>query len=156
MSNPFIFGDKELIAKLQNLRKSELKKAIRKATREVCKKIQGKAKSAMPTVTGNSKRQLRVRSLKRSRKYTGTRVTIGEDNGKFYWSFVEWGHRVGKRTGSNAHRRGAANRGVNAERRFIPGRWILKQVADSNADAALHECIDLIGAEVMKAMTKGA
>ena len=67
--------------KLNKLTGPLQKKAIRKASRKPLKPLQQEAKSDAKKhkVTGNYFRGIKVRSMKRSRSRTGTRVTVAGD-----------------------------------------------------------------------------
>ena len=87
-----IQGDKELIRKLQGLKKTKLKAALRKASRAGCKIVQPVAKSMAPVRTGKMASVVKVRALKRSKKWTGCNVRVqGGDDGAFYSGFVMLG-----------------------------------------------------------------
>lgn len=86
-----VTGDKELLDKLGKLRKTQVAKAIRKGSRAGSKIVQAKAKENVPVVSGALKREIKVRALKRSRRWTGTQVTMRVAGGVPYGSFVDLG-----------------------------------------------------------------
>jgi HK97 gp10 family phage protein len=69
-------GVPELQAKLQRLKKSTAKKAVRKGSRAGCKDIQKVAKEEAPVVSGVIRKNIKVRAMKRSRKRVGCVVEI--------------------------------------------------------------------------------
>jgi HK97 gp10 family phage protein len=82
-----ITGVEELVAKLQTLKKSKAKAAIRKGTRDGAKIIQSVAKRLAPSKTGQLQSKIKVRSLPRSRVWTGTQVELQ----LYYGAFTELG-----------------------------------------------------------------
>lgn len=95
-------GDRVLAAKLRGLTDSQSKKAILGACREAIKVIQAEARTLAPKRTGALRRSIKVRSIARSRKRIGVRVTTSAtDNlysGKtFYAAFQEFGWKTGSR-----------------------------------------------------------
>jgi len=89
-----VTGDKELIAKLQTLRRAKLRAAVRKGSRRAAKIVQAEAKQLAPARTGALARAIRVRSIPRSRKWTGTQATFKVEGGVYYGGFVEAGHKL--------------------------------------------------------------
>jgi HK97 gp10 family phage protein len=85
----YIKGADELIAKLQALKKTKAKAAIRKACRAGAKTIQAAAKALAPEHTGHLEAQIKVRAIERSRVAVGARVTLQMP----YGSFVELGSK---------------------------------------------------------------
>jgi HK97 gp10 family phage protein len=85
-------GDRELLAKLGKLKKTQARKAIRKGSRAGSKVIQAQARENAPVKSGALKKEVKVRALKRSRKWTGTQVTTKVEGGPtYYGGFVEFG-----------------------------------------------------------------
>ena len=114
-----ITGDKALMAKLQKLKKTQAKAAIRKGSRAGSKVIQSAAKGNAPVITGALKASIKVRALPRSRRWTGTQVTTRVEGGVPYASFVELGtHRMKAR---NYIKRAVEQNGANAGRVFVDG-----------------------------------
>jgi len=146
-----LLGDKELIAKFQALKKSVGKAALRKGTRAGCKIVLAYAKAQVRVKTGATRANLKVRAMPRSRKWFGTRVSVGGTKAyagkQFYYSFVELGHRIGKRQSKS-------DKAVNGtvERRSIPGTFKLMDAAKAAAPSALAEAIRVTAQEIDKAM----
>jgi HK97 gp10 family phage protein len=69
-----IIGDKEISRKLKELSRKDRKKAIRIGSRKGAKVVQKKAKKNVPKDTGELRKSIKVRSLKRSRRWTGAKV----------------------------------------------------------------------------------
>jgi len=91
-----ITGVEALIAKLQTLKKTKSKAALRKGARAGAKIIATAAKRLAPRRTGNLARGIKVKALKRSRVWTGVAIElkakdIGKDIDTFYAPFVELG-----------------------------------------------------------------
>lgn len=85
-----VTGDKELIAKLQAVKTTKAKAAIRKGSRAGSKLVLAEAKTLVPVKTGALKQAMKVRALPRSRKWTGTQITMKAED-VFYGAFVELG-----------------------------------------------------------------
>ena len=104
-----ITGFIELDKKLAGMEKKLRRKYLAKATREVSKMTKTLAQSYAPHDTGALERDIRVRSLKRSRKFklfVGATVRVGERmfvGDQFYGGFLEFGTKV-RTTKSGANR----------------------------------------------------
>lgn len=102
-----ISGDKELIRSLRALPKLVARRCLRQAMRPAMKIVQSDAKNNAPVDTGLTKKAIKVRAIKRSSKFIGIDVTLGEGDYKgksFYGAFVEYGtnerfHKSGKSIG---------------------------------------------------------
>jgi len=124
-------GDKELIGKLDSLKRTDAKAAIRKGTREGAKIVQAKAKELVPVRTGTLKRNIKVRALPRSRKWVGTMVkTTFANSEAFYGQFVEYGTRK------------------------MAARHFLKKAVNEQGDTALRRAADIIRVEVETRLAK--
>lgn len=88
-------GDKELIAAMNALTPALEKKVLRTALRAGGKPILAQAKSNAPFKTGQTRRALKLRAMKRSRKNrVGVIVQTKDGDYKgdqFYASFIEYG-----------------------------------------------------------------
>lgn len=71
-----LFGDKQLIKKLERLAAKDIAKAVRTGSRSGIKLIQKETKKTAPKDSGNLRKKIKVRSLKRSKKRTGSRLII--------------------------------------------------------------------------------
>ena len=99
-----ITGDKELINSLKKLPKLVARKCLRQAMRPAMKLVQTAAKNNAPVKTGLTQKAIKVRALRRSTKFIGIDVQIGEGDYKgktFYGAFLEYGtkerfHKAGK------------------------------------------------------------
>lgn len=127
-------GDKALAAKLRELSKSEMKKALQDGAKKSLEPIRKLSQSIAPKKTGTLRRAHRIRVLKRSRKRIGARVTIQANDpafvrrGRAYGPQVELGTKRGtKRILPVDYMRKAAK-----ERRFIViasfGGWVRKMI----------------------------
>lgn len=125
-------GDKKVNRMLREISGTQGKSVIRKAARAGIKVVLPAAKRYAPSRTGLLRRNIKVRTLRRSRTRVGARITIGAESfqGKtFYGAFQEWGWRVGKRQG--------LTKAALATRPKVPGKFFLKRAADSKRNSAL-------------------
>ena len=91
-----VTGDKRLNRKLQRLKATDAKKAVRESARIALKDIAFAARQNAPVDSGKLQRSIKVRSLKRSRSKVGARVTTGTQTTDFsgetyYGAFLEYG-----------------------------------------------------------------
>ena len=105
-------GDKKLNRKLAKLAGKDAKKVIRKAIRPALKPIQKQAKQNVRKhrKSGQLEKSIKTRSIKRTRRGIGARVTTGTASTDFsgetyYGAFVEFGHGKPARRGSAGRRR---------------------------------------------------
>lgn len=89
----FFVGAGKLAKKLEQLTNNETKAVIRGGCREALRPIQKQAIATAPKDTGDLKRNIKIRALKRSRKRIGARVTIQSEVKKHRYSFVLLGKR---------------------------------------------------------------
>jgi hypothetical protein len=89
----FFVGAGKLAKKLEDLTTNETKAVIRGGCRDALKPIQRQAKQDAPKDKGGLIREIKIRSLKRSRRRVGARVTIKSHVGKSRYSFVVLGKR---------------------------------------------------------------
>jgi hypothetical protein len=87
----FFVGAGALAKKLEGLTSNETKAVIRGGAREALKPIQRQAQLDAPKETGTLRKNIKIRSLKRSRRRIGARVTIQSRIGKSRYSFVVLG-----------------------------------------------------------------
>jgi|SRR5579871_6537369 len=97
-------GDKELLRKLESLKNKDAKAAIRKGTRAGAKIVQQRAKDKVADKSGTLRSNIKVRAMPRSKKWTGSKVTINNTGPEFYAAFVEFGtnerfNKAGKSSG---------------------------------------------------------
>jgi HK97 gp10 family phage protein len=91
-----ITGVEKLIEKLQTLKKTKSKAALRKGARAGAKIVATAAKRLAPRRTGDLARGIKVKALRRSRVWTGVAIElkakdVGKDVDTFYAPFVELG-----------------------------------------------------------------
>lgn len=94
-SSVTVEGEQRVIAKLKTLPGKIEKKITRTALRKSAKLVQSKAKSLVPVGrTGQLKKQIKVRAMKRKRGRVGIMVRVwgGGFTDAFYASFVQFGH----------------------------------------------------------------
>lgn len=138
-------GGAALRRKLRELADKDVKAVMRKALRAGAKVVLPEARSNAPVLTGKLKRNIRVRSAKRSRRYVGATVTTSEGFFKgddFYTAFQEFGWRKGKR-GPNAWRINKKGKRVRRRSKFqqiafgrVPGKHFMERAARSKGKAA--------------------
>ena len=89
-----ITGDKQIDRALKNIPDKVAKKAFRKSMRPAMKVIQKEAKDNAPVDSGDMKKSIKVKAAKRSRRFMGIDVVIGEEAFKgetWYGNLVEYG-----------------------------------------------------------------
>lgn len=128
------------------------KRVWRKACRAAAKVILPRARANAPKQTGQLRKALRVRALKRSRVYVGARVTVGADKwytgDTFYAAFVEFGHKIGKRPSKNIIKSG------RDKRQEVPGKHYLEKAGEQSASAAVATFVRVAEQE-LKAIPNG-
>jgi len=107
-------GDSELNKRLAMLSGKEAKAVVRKALRPALKPVLQQARGTAPSKTGLLKKNIKIKSIARSRTYIGARVTSGsgkaksgnENSGKaFYGAFLEYGTKPrSNKSGANRGR----------------------------------------------------
>lgn len=147
-----LYGDRELIRKLESFGTRLAKKGLRRATRAGAKVIlpearklaqvwKGSKKKAEP---GLLKRNIKVRAIKRSRRYVGVRVTVDRKlftGEAWYAGPQEFGWKTGKRGSSG--------------RRHVEGKHFLEKAADAKREQAGAMAVSVLRNEIHKAMTSG-
>lgn len=91
-----IKGIEEIVAKLQALGKTGTKKVLRKAMREALRPMLQEVKARLPVVTGEQKKNVKLRALKRSRKSFGYKVELSDPTGEMGAVPTEYGWHAGK------------------------------------------------------------
>jgi HK97 gp10 family phage protein len=124
-----IRGVQELVAKLQGLKKTHAKAAIRKGTRRGAKIVASAVKDAAPVVSGALKASIKVRSLPRSKKSVGTDVKL-DNSTLFYASYAEFGSKHQKAT------------------------HFMEEATKSVAQDALETAVQVIAEEIEKRLTQ--
>lgn len=89
-------GDKKLNRKLKKLANKEAKKVVREAQRPALKPLLQEARDNAPVKSGELKKNIKIRAIKRSRKGFGTKVSSSDGNNlnsgdAFYGAFLELG-----------------------------------------------------------------
>lgn len=125
----WITGVEGLQAKLNLLKKSQAKAAIRKGCRAGAKIVQAKAQELAPVKTGQLRAAIKVRSIPRSKNWTGVSIRVDNSNA-FYFSFIEYGLTTRK----------------------LEGRHFLKDAADQSKDEAISMAIETIKAEIERSL----
>lgn len=124
-----VHGDKQLVARMVKLRKTEKDKIIRKGLRSGSKIIKRETEAGAPVgPTGRFKKSFKVRAMKRRRGRIGIQVQSGEGFFKgetFYGGFVALGHRVGPRR-------------LGDKRKQVPPNRFMQEAADRAAPEAIR------------------
>lgn len=114
-------GAKELADLLRNMDRKLAKKLFRKALREGAKVIQAAAQAKAPVDTGLTRSAIKVRAAKRQKRGRfGVAVQVGEGDYRgetFYASFLEYGHKMGKRSQGLGARSRRESRKLRSEAR---------------------------------------
>jgi HK97 gp10 family phage protein len=122
-----VAGADELIARLRTFKKVKSKKAIRKGSRKGSKIVQAKAKANVPVKSGALQKAIKVRAIKRSRKWAGTTVTTKVAQGPtYYGGFIEYGTK------------------------YIKARHFIKQAFEQSRASAGRAFVDGITEELAK------
>lgn len=107
-ANIEVSGAQDLAKLLRALPAKVAKKILRKALREGAKLIQQEAVARAPVRTGTLRKNIKVRAATRlKRGNIGVQVLAGKGDylgDVFYASFIEFGHRRGKRKGGKVTR----------------------------------------------------
>jgi HK97 gp10 family phage protein len=91
-----IKGIEELTAKLEALGKNGTKKVMRQAMRAAMKPMLDAVKSKIPVETGEMKRNVKLRALKRSRTQFGYKVELADPTGELGAVPIEYGWKTAK------------------------------------------------------------
>ncbi len=95
-------GHQEVQAALARLSGPQAKQVIRQSSREALRPLLTTIKANCPVRSGAMRQSIKIRSLKRSRKFVGATITVGDKEkayvGKqFYASFIVFGWKTGSR-----------------------------------------------------------
>lgn len=95
-------GHQEVQAALARLSGPQAKQVIRQSSREALRPLLTTIKANCPVRSGKMRQSIKIRSLKRSRKFVGATITVGDKEkayvGKqFYASFIVFGWKTGSR-----------------------------------------------------------
>ena len=126
-----IVGAKELQRILKNIPKKVAIKAIKKGSKEGAKIIQRRAKSLAPRKTGQTRKAVKARMMKRSRVRVGAIIIVGAGDYKddeYYASFQEYGWRQGSRK-------------LGTGRKQIQGKHFIRNAANQKKRAAGNICV---------------
>lgn len=148
-------GDKSLADKLNALTDNEAKKAIQDACKEALKPVQKLARTLAPKRTGRLQQAIRIRTLKRSRKRVGARVTLSASDPKFDGvSFYGAAHEF---DGKGNRKQGLLSRFASRVVAFLSkktearkNRRFMKRAFDQRKDVVLA----IYGASVRKMIQK--
>jgi HK97 gp10 family phage protein len=97
-----VTGSEVINERLAKLTNKQAKDAIRKASRTALRPLLERCKSTCPVRNGKMRQSIKIRSITRSRRFVGTRITVGDKDkayvGKqFYASFIVFGWKTGSR-----------------------------------------------------------
>lgn len=140
-------GEKGLIKALSELKKTGQKSAVTRAMRKAAKPIQKAAQQQAPKRTGQLRKSIKVRSMRRSRVRFGIRVVTSPGKnlftGKtFYGAFQEFGWKTGKRGSSN--------------RRPVEGKHFLETAARQTESRVTADFANFLADEIVKIAQKEA
>lgn len=136
-------GGKALERKLKTLPTRVRNKVVRTALREGAKIVQHATKELAPVRTGLLKKSIKVRAAKRKRGRIAINVQMGAGDYKgetFYGAFIEYGHRLGKRT-NGIKRAQKKKQAINDPRPFIEGQHFM-ETAFNNTSATAARTIE--------------
>ena len=136
----FLLGGGELQKKLKDLTTNETKSVIRGGCREALRPIAAQARTNAPRDSGGLARNIKIRSLKRSRRRVGARVTIQSKIAKHRYSFVLLGRKTGTKT--------------SARRAKIAPDNFLKMAATSRARDAISIFNSVVDKHIRKVIGK--
>lgn len=141
-----IRGFDELDRKLKTLDKKVQKKVSRAAVKESMQIVLHAARSAAPVLTGLLVSTLRVVTKSSSRRGTVSAVVRTRDGDykgdTFYASFVEFGHRMGKRVGK------ATKAVLGDTRAAVEPQPFLRPALDENGDRVISKLGSTLGAGI--------
>lgn len=140
-------GEKGLLKALAELKTTGQKSAVKKAMRKAAKPIQKAAQQLAPKRTGQLRRSIKVRAMRRSRVRFGVRVVTSPGKnlftGKtFYGAFQEFGWKTGKR-GSE-------------KRRPVEGKHFLEEAAKQTESRVTADFATFLADEIVKIAQKEA
>lgn len=123
-----IKGLDELQKKLEALGKTGSKKVVRKALREAMKPLYQEIKASIPVETGEQKKAVKLRAIKRSRSKIGVKVELADPDGKLGALPTEYGWKTksGHKIEAQSNIRGAFEKMKNgiadkAEKLIVEG-----------------------------------
>lgn len=128
-----VTGVEDIDRKLADLEGAIAKKIFRKAIREAARPMLQQVKANAPVGSGELKKSIKLRAIKRSRVSFGMRIgtDAGDYQGKQYYApMVELGHKHGKR--------GLPNR------KQIPGRHFIRKAFKDTAQSVKDDALKLI------------
>lgn len=121
-----VTGDERINRALKKISGKEAKSLMRKSMRPALKPVLQEAKSNAPSDTGQLKKNIKIKAMKRSRTHFGVRVSMQIPGQKentqrpFYAAFVELGTKKRKTTSG-------ANRGTVRRQDFMRNAYKTKR-----------------------------
>jgi HK97 gp10 family phage protein len=126
-------GIAEIKKRLDQMDQKLQKKEIRAALREGAKVVRIKMLSEAPVLSGTTRKAVKVRAGKRRKNKISVIVGVGKDwfkGSTFYAAFVEFGHKIGKRSGplrTAQRREKAGGEAAKDSRQQVQGKhWMEK------------------------------
>ena len=135
---------------LLTLPKSIRNKILRQELRKFGKELVSPSKAATPVRSGKLRKSVKVRAQKRTRSSVGVVVGYSEKpftGDTFYGAFLEWGWRIGKRPSRAA-------KSVD-NRKQVPGRRMLGNVAEAKGPGLLSRLASSVGLRIQKEARNG-
>lgn len=154
-------GDKAIFKKLKRLERKDAKQVIMRSARTAMRPVMKAAKGYAPVgETGNLRKSIKLRALKRNRKGNiGVRVAISDQwfVGKmFYGAFQEFGWHSGKRDKSLRWSRQWHGIGTEKdERPWNEGQHFMEEAYRLHGQGAMRRFMDEVPKEIEKKMAGG-
>jgi HK97 gp10 family phage protein len=154
-------GDKEIMKKLKRLERKDAKKVIVRSARAAMRPVMQAAKKGAPVgETGNLRKSIKMRALKRNRRGNiGVRVAISDRwfvGPMFYGAFQEFGWHIGKR--DNKLRTSRQWHGIGGEedtRRFREGEHFMEMAYVNQGHGALKRFLSEVPIQLERAANGG-
>lgn len=135
-----------VVKDLRSLEPKLEKKILRKACRAGAKVVAEAVRRRAPKLTGQTRKAIKVKAAKRSRRRKGVSVLVQLGAGlykgtTFYGAFVEFGHKAGSRK-------------LGDRRKQVPGVHFMEEEFKAAEQAATRAAVDEIRKGVAEEMAK--
>ena len=152
-------GAKDIERRLKQIVPRLRKQVLTKAARVAMRPIMQAAKSRAPRLTGQLKKAIRMRAMKKSRVRVGIYVAGAEQwfqGDQFYLAFQEFGWHIGKRSNKLRSRgKWSGIGGADDTRRFRDGKHFIEQAFDAGKQQALDTFTSEVRHNLHQAITTG-
>ena len=142
-----IEGMKQALDRLQSLPMKMENKIIRKGLRAGAKIVRQAATQEAPSVSGATRKAIKVRAGKRRKGYLAVLVSVGQrwfTGATFYAAFVEYGHKLIRKRA-----------GVKTVIGIVKANPFMKRAADRTRQETTQAVADTITKETSKATARG-